>query len=214
MDAVYRRAGVKKLGVPDRAGLGGEWRISKDEMKINPIPFPDGEFGLIYADPPWRYQNLKSKARLIENNYPTMETEDICAMNIPSSPNCILFLWTTSPHLTAAIKVIKAWGFTYKTSAVWDKKVIGMGYYFRLQHELLLVAIKGEPGTPDPRSRRSSVLQCKRGKHSRKPDHFYEIIERMYPDARKLELFARQTRPGWSSWGNEVEGKQGVLNFR
>ena len=79
-----------------------------------------------------------------------------------------------------------------------------MGYYFRQQHELLLLAVRGEPPTPTPESRRASVIRSARGKHSEKPHEFYDLIEAMYPRASKVELFARNTRNGWSSWGNQV----------
>lgn len=176
--------------------------------------FPEGEFDLIYADPPWRYEHCKTDSRKIENQYPTMSLQEICQIEIPSFSDCILFLWATSPKLAESLEVIKSWGFVYRTCAVWDKKLIGMGYYFRQQHELLLVATKGQPGTPDPKHRISSIFQCKRGTHSRKPDHFYGIIERMYPDKKRLELFARQKRLGWSSWGNyESIDRQKTITF-
>ena len=102
------------------------------------------------------------------------------------------------------MQVIESWGFVYRTCAVWDKEKIGMGYYFRQQHELLLVATKGSPGTPEPQDRVSSVIRQTRGIHSAKPDIFYELLESMYPDSTKLELFSRRSRDGWSAWGNQT----------
>jgi N6-adenosine-specific RNA methylase IME4 len=167
-----------------------------------------GKFPVIYADPPWRYEFSKTENREIENHYPTMTLDDICAMDINdiSTDDSILFMWATSPKLEEAFKVIKAWGFSYVTCAVWDKEKIGMGYYFRQQHELLLVAKKGAIPAPIPSARVSSVLRFKRGDHSSKPEELYKIIEDMYPEYKKLELFCRTPREGWAVWGNQANG--------
>ncbi len=99
-----------------------------------------GKFAVIYADPPWAYDSSESDTRVIENHYPTMSLDDIRALDVPSvaHDDAILFLWTTSPKLQDAFDVLKSWGFDYRTCAVWDKEKIGMGYYFRQQHEILL----------------------------------------------------------------------------
>lgn len=167
---------------------------------------PEGPFDLIYADPPWRYRHCKTNSRRIENQYPTMTLTDIKDLPIDqiAADNSILFLWTTAPKVAEAVEVIAAWGFDYKTQAVWDKEIIGMGYYFRGQHEILMVATKGSPGAPPVAARVSSVIQERRGRHSKKPEQVYDLLEAMYPSFRKLELFARNTRSGWASWGNEV----------
>lgn len=164
----------------------------------------DVVFDLIYADPPWRYDFAADTGRAIENQYPTMDVDEICELDVPAADDCILFLWATSPKLIEAIDVLQAWGFEYITCAVWDKGKIGMGYYFRQQHELLLVGKKGDMPAPGPQSRVSSVIRVDSGKHSAKPHEVYDIIERMYPELDKVELFARNTREGWYSWGNQV----------
>lgn len=173
---------------------------------LDPPPLPEGKYSLIYADPPWRYEHAKTESRRIENQYPTMELEEICGLPVhqAAADDCVLFLWTTSPKLAESMKVIDAWGFEYRTCAIWDKEVIGMGYYFRQQHELLLVAARGQPGTPEAGDRVGSIIRKRRGEHSAKPVEFYELIESMYPHAVKLEMFARQSREGWHSWGNQV----------
>ena len=167
----------------------------KDNMK---------KYQVIYADPPWRYDFSKSNSRKIENQYPTMSIEEICNLKIPSDDNAVLYLWATAPKLIEALDVIKAWGFTYKTNAVWDKEKIGMGYWFRSQHELLLVATKGKFSPPDASLRISSVLKDKRTKHSKKPSQIRDYIASWYPDKDKVELFARETSVGWDVFGNEV----------
>ena len=163
----------------------------------------DRVFPVIYADPPWRYEHAVSESRAIENQYPTMELDAICALKPPATGDAILFLWATSPKLAEAMRVVADWGFVYRTCMVWDKLVIGMGYYARQRHELLLIATRGAPPAPAPGDRPDSVISIKRGEHSTKPTRFYEIIEAMYPELPKIELFARTPRDGWSRWGNQ-----------
>lgn len=134
-----------------------------------------------------------------------MALDEICALPVCdlSANDAVLFMWATSPKLEESLRVINAWGFKYKTCAVWDKKKIGMGYYFRQQHELLLVATKGNIPAPIVESRISSVVSIARNEHSKKPLEFYSYIEKMYPDFEKIELFCRSPQDGWSVWGNE-----------
>ena len=176
---------------------------AKEPMPVSDLAAP---FGVIYADPPWRYEYAIDRSDSIEAHYPTLSLEDICALPVEeiAEPDCVLFLWSPSPKLAEAISVIPAWGFSYRTCMVWDKETIGAGYYARQQHELLLIAIRGEPKTPLFDDRPVSVLRARRREHSRKPDEFYRIIERMYPLAKKVELFCRTPHPGWASWGDEV----------
>jgi N6-adenosine-specific RNA methylase IME4 len=169
-----------------------------------PQDWPEGEYGVILADPPWRYEHVETDSRAIENQYPTLSLDTICDYRIPAADDAVLLLWATSPKLAEAMRVVDAWGFTYRTCAVWDKEQIGMGYYFRQQHELLLVAAKGALPVPDPSARVSSMIRAPRGTHSAKPDVIYTIIEQMYPDIPRVELFSRTPRQGWTSWGNEV----------
>lgn len=107
-------------------------------------------YDIIYADPPWRYDHSFTDSRRIENNYPTMENEEIMALKIPSNKDSVLFLWATAPKLPEALKVMEAWGFNYRTHLIWDKNSIGMGYWFRNQHELLMVGLKGKFSAPPP----------------------------------------------------------------
>jgi N6-adenosine-specific RNA methylase IME4 len=176
-------------------------------------PLPDGKFSLIYADPPWRYEHVKTESRAIENQYPTMSLDEICALQVPAADDSVLFLWATSPKLAEAMRVIESWGFTYRTCAVWDKEQIGMGYYFRQQHELLLVAAKGQAPVPEPSTRMPSVFRSKRSAHSEKPTFIYGYLEAMYPEFGKsdrVELFTREEHPGWTQWSNEPHLVQAV----
>lgn len=167
-------------------------------------PFPDRTFEILYADPPWKYRFTETESRAIENQYPTMSLDEIKALHIPAEKDAVLFLWATAPKLAEAIEVLLAWGFDYRTCAVWDKEIIGMGYWFRVQHELLLIGVRGNFPAPRPPQRYPSVIREKRGKHSRKPEIVYTMIETMFPDSDYLELFARENnRKNWYAWGNE-----------
>ncbi len=176
--------------------------------------FPPGVFAVLYADPPWRYEgNLSERqSRGIEQQYDSMDVADIVALTDSSGHRvqdlateaAILFLWATSPKLQEALMVMDGWGFDYKTCAVWVKDRIGPGYTFRQRHELLLVGKRGSMPTPPQSTRPDSVIEAPRKKHSEKPEVVYELIERMYPDIPKVELFARNARPGWTAWGNEA----------
>jgi N6-adenosine-specific RNA methylase IME4 len=168
-----------------------------------PPPLPTGPFEVIYADPPWRLGNPDG-AHAPECHYPTMALEEIKALPVPAADDAVLFLWAVTGLLPEALEVIDCWGFTYKTHLVWVKPSIGPGIWLRNRHELLLVARRGSFGPPEGPDRVDSVLEAPRGRHSEKPRRVYELLERMYPHASKLELFARRTRPGWASWGKEV----------
>lgn len=162
-------------------------------------------YQIIYADPPWRYRHSATKSRQVENQYPTMELTDIQRIELPCEDNAVLYLWATAPKLEEALSVLNAWGFDYRTCLVWDKEIIGMGYWFRGQHELLLVGVKGYFSPPAQALRVSSVLRHRRERHSKKPNIVVDWIDNWYPDMSKLELFARNKRLGWDCWGNEVE---------
>lgn len=175
---------------------------AEDHKKENIPKLPNGKFDIILADPPWSYDiNTRGSP---DDHYAVMTNKQIQDLNVPAADNAILFLWATAPKLPEALKVIKEWGFKYRTGAVWIKDRIGTGYYFRGQHELLLVAEKGKMPVPQEKDRPSSVIQAPRLQHSQKPEIVYEIIESMYPNRSYIELFARKKRQGWSSWGNDI----------
>jgi len=181
--------------------------------KLLPPTLPKGIYNVIYADPPWRYDFSETESRSIEAHYESLELDEICyytdsegtAIQDKIADNAVLFLWATQPKIREALRVIEAWGFDYKTGAIWVKDKIGMGYYFREKHELILVAKKGELAVPEPENRPPSTIEAPRLQHSRKPECVYEIIERMYPGHKYMECFSRTVRPGWTGWGKEYE---------
>lgn len=165
-------------------------------------------FPVLLADPPWQYDdNTTDPTRVIENQYPTMPIEELCALPVGgvTTDDAILFLWVTSPLLAKGVRLIQAWGFAYQTSMVWVKDKIGMGYFARQRHELLLIATKGNVPKPAPADRPDSVIEAPRTEHSAKPDRAYELIERMYPTLPRMEMFCRAPREGWFAWGNQAQ---------
>jgi len=180
----------------------------KEEIARIPQQELDGKYNVFLADPPWRYDQTSSSIRgVADDHYPTMDIEAIKSLPISDMTldNAVLFLWTTTAMIKKAFDVIDAWGFDFKASMVWVKQHIGTGFYVRSKHEIVLIGIKGSflPMTMDIPE---SVFFAKKGEHSKKPEIIYEIIERMYPDQRYIEIFSRAVRHGWFSWGNEVEG--------
>jgi len=158
---------------------------------------------LILADPPWRYDFAQSDSRQIENQYPSATVDEIIGHRPDTEPDCVLFLWATVAKLPEALEVMRGWGFEYKTHAVWDKQKIGMGYWFRGQHELLLVGTKGKVSPPNEGNRPSSLFSEPRSKHSAKPECIYKWLESAFSSLEKKEMYCRNQREGWQAEGNE-----------
>lgn len=193
-----KKASEEKLSVKE---LREEIKLAEKQFEVQELP--SGRFDIIYCDPPWQYDFSKTSSRKIENHYPTMTLEELCSLSLPDiSKDCLLLMWTTAPKLKEALKVIESWGFEYKTHSVWDKQKIGMGYWFRGQHELLMVATKGNVNPPEPEFRLSSIYSEGRTNHSSKPVFYYDWIDKAFV-GNKIELFARNKRLGWEAWGNE-----------
>ncbi len=180
------------------------FKRSDDNTKER-LPLPEGQYDVILADPPWSYDiNIRGSP---DEHYAVMTDEEIQELQIPAADNAVLFLWATAPKLKEALTTMEKWGFQYKTHAVWAKNHIGTGYWFRGQTEDLLVGIKGKGlGVPEEKDRHSSLIVADIGKHSKKPDIVYQIIESMFPRRKYLELFGRGTRwdESWTIWGNEA----------
>jgi N6-adenosine-specific RNA methylase IME4 len=143
-------------------------------------------FGVIYVDFPWQFKAHSQKGirRSAERHYDTMTLDEIAAYPIANfaSPDCVLLMWATVPLLDKAIAVMRALGFTYKSGVVWDKTIAAFGFWFRNQHELLLLGTRGQPRAPLPPDRLPSVIAERRTVHSRKPEAAYQAIERMFPN--------------------------------
>lgn len=170
------------------------------------LSLPTKRYGVILADPEWRFEpwsRATGMDRAADNHYPTSVTEVIAARDVASvaAKDAVLFLWATGPMIREALMVMDAWGFTYKSQMIWGKPQIGTGYWFREQHELLLVGTRGSPVAPAMGTQPGSLLMADRTQHSAKPVEVYQIIERWYPNIPKIELNARAARSNWDSWG-------------
>lgn len=206
---------------------------AKRRQKKNPLPYlyptlPDKKYDIVYADPPWDYGGklqFDKSSRSAENidldrnifissavfKYPTLKLEQMVQIPIHQivKDDCLLFMWTTSPHLVHAIELGNSWGFAYRTVAfVWDKMVHNPGKYTLSNCELCLVFKRGRIPTPRGARNIQQLIRVPRGKHSEKPTEVLHAIEKMFPTQTHIELFARKKFPGWDVWGLEAPDKQ------
>lgn len=170
-------------------------------------------FGVILADPPWQFRlySEKGEEKSPQAHYSTMTIDDLARLPVRALANpdgCALVMWCTAPILGPAIDLLRAWGFRYSSAGAWAKRssadkgwAFGTGYRYRSAVEFWLLGTIGQP-RQTARNVRNLIVAPVR-EHSRKPDEMHEMIERQW-EGPYLELFARQRRPGWSSWGNEV----------
>lgn len=206
---------------------------AKRRTRQNTLPIlypelPNKKFDIIYADPPWHYNGKlqfdKSSKNLEQINlskkifissaafkYPTLKTSEL--MKIPiykiTKDDCLLFMWTTNPHLSQAIELGEAWGFEYKTVAfVWNKMNHNPGQYTLSNCELCLLFKHGK--IPKPRGARNvkQLIRSPRKEHSVKPIEVIHGIEKMFPSQKRIELFARKKTKGWSTWGLDMIEKK------
>jgi N6-adenosine-specific RNA methylase IME4 len=183
----------------------------ENEMKDVVIEKTDKKYRIFYADPPWKYNEVQHAnegnfhMKPLGIHYPSLSITELCDLPIKdlSEENAVLFLWVTSPLLEECFPLIKAWGFKYKTSMVWDKVKHNVGNYVSVRHELLLICTKGSC-TPDIKKLDDSVYSEERTEHSKKPEYFRNFIDKIYPKGDRIELFAREQWEGWDVWGNEV----------
>ncbi|WP_235889106.1 MT-A70 family methyltransferase [Maritimibacter alexandrii] len=193
---------------------------------------PGGGFGLIMADPPWRFENFSAKGegRNATAHYDCTPLDWIKGLPVSAlaADNCLLWLWATNPMLRDAFDVLDAWGFTYTTAGSWNKRTIhgksafGTGYVLRSSNEPFLIGKIGKPrATRRVRSviptyervdllagdwpASSITIEAVAREHSRKPDEAFAAAEALLPDVQRIELFSRQARPGWHVWGNQTD---------
>ena len=177
------------------------------EIAAEPPPLPDGRFRVIVADPPWKYDaRAEDPSHRAANPYPQMSLEDICTLPVidHAHDEAVLWLWTTNSHMRDAFSVLDAWGFRHRTILTWAKDRMGTGDWLRGQTEHCLMAVRGKPIVT--LSNQTTLLHAPMREHSRKPDEFYALVESLCPAPLngRLELFAREARPGWISAGAEV----------
>jgi len=182
--------------------------IQKAKPRPELIPLPEGKYSIIYADPPWKYHvgdqhSNEKQETVLGTHYPSMSIEELCELQIPSAENAALFMWATSPLVMSqeAFQVVNAWGFETKSCFVWDKVKHNVGHYNSVRHEFLLICIKGTMPHIDKLD--DSVVSIERTKHSEKPEYFRQLIDKMYPEGKRIELFARKKTDGWDTYGDD-----------
>ena len=188
-----------------KSRVAAKREVQRQEAIEKAGKLPIGKFRVLYTDPPWNYgDQLTKEYGPTQFHYPAQTIKELCALPIRecTAPDAVLFLWVTSPLLEESFAVINAWGFTYKSSFVWDKVKHNMGHYNSVRHEFLLICTRGSC-TPDNPKLFDSVQSVERTRHSAKPAEFREIIETLYPHGKRLELFAREKTKGWEVYGNE-----------
>lgn len=218
-----------KIAPKKNTGYAVYSKDTVERLKVNPLPslypnLPNEKFDIIYADPPWDYNgklqfdksskdkdNIDLSKKIFISSagfkYPTLKTSEM--KNIPiyeiAKDDCLLFMWTTNPHLSQAIELGSAWKFEYRTVAfVWDKMKHNPGKYTLSNCELCLLFKRGK--IPQPRGARNvqQLIRVPRTEHSAKPIEVLKAIEAMFPTQNRIELFARKKMDGWSVWGLDV----------
>ena len=213
--AAEQRRAVKAVVAGDaktltEAARAGAKRTEAAKLRAAPIPMPGGPFGVIVADPPWRYDLREDdESHRGKTDYGTMSIEEICALPVATiaKPDSVLWLWCTNAFLVqddAPIqRVLRAWGFAGVTLLTWDKERFGVGNRLRNSTEHCVLAVRGAPITEGGST--STLLREIRRQHSRKPESFWPLVERVCPDSARVELFSREPRNGWQVWGNQTE---------
>lgn len=188
-------------------------RFDKDKViesiRREPKPLPEGPFRVIAADWPWLYEKRQDDGtQRGQTPYPTTELtiEDGVKMGARIQEiayiDCVLWFWTTNAHMPVAHEIVAAWGFTHKTILTWKKTRLGTGDWLRGITEHCIMAVRGNP-TVDL-TNQTTFFEAPVREHSRKPEEFYALVEGLCPGS-KLELFARESRSGWSTWGGEKD---------
>ena len=174
-----------------------------EDIETGKVEMPKGKFEVIVIDPPWNYgTQFDAGGRRVANPYPEMKQEELLELDIPSSDDSIIFLWTTHKFIWNAKELLEKWGYTYRSILVWNKKMIGMGDLFRMQCEFCLVGLKGKPILNNNHTFRD-IFEESRRQHSRKPEVFYEMVNELCV-GRKLDFFSRANREGWEVFGNDA----------
>jgi len=199
-------AGEKKAGSLYRE-IKRKEHIKELKESIPELVEPTGEYGTIVVDPPWPYREYGNNEYDADGNradspYPEMSIKDIQAIKLPTSKNCILWLWTTNRFMHEAYHCLEAWGFEPKTILTWVKPNMGLGRWLRNQTEHCILAIKGAPIVD--LHNETTVLNAPNRGHSIKPDEFYALVDSLCIGS-KIDWFSRQGRPGWATFGT-MEG--------
>jgi N6-adenosine-specific RNA methylase IME4/anti-sigma28 factor (negative regulator of flagellin synthesis) len=180
----------------------------KQKIESENLVQPNKKYHVIAIDPPWAYSekggfssdDYDATSNRGAVDYPTMTVEQIAKIELPTADDCVIFLWTTHAFLRDSFELLDNWGFNYKATLVWDKVKMGLGRTIRMQVEFCLIGVKGNP-IINGSSERDIITEPRR-EHSRKPEAFYQMAERMCIGNR-LDFFSRQNRENWDHYGAE-----------
>jgi N6-adenosine-specific RNA methylase IME4 len=163
---------------------------------------------VILADPEWTFDVWSTAGTNRSPDYPTSTLDVIASRDVASmaAPDAVLMLWVTAPHHVAGngAAVMRAWGFEPKAEIIWDKVEVGTGFWFRNQHEILMIGVRGKVPAPAPGTQWPSIITSPKGAHSEKPDWQYDLAEDYFPGFKSIELNARRRHDGWDAWGFEA----------
>lgn len=196
---------ISELKIEARKQLIAEQR---EAIKNGTHNLPEGTYEVIVIDPPWEYGNVDEYApdyymSRVASPYPEMTLEQIKNIKIPSSDNCVLWLWTTHKYIFDCREILKEWGFRDVSIVTWVKDRMGIGKWLRSQTEYCIMAVKGKPTIN--LTNQTTVLMAKNVRHSEKPIEFYNMVDNLCI-GRKLDYFARDKKEGWDVYGCQVEG--------
>jgi N6-adenosine-specific RNA methylase IME4 len=177
----------------------------------------EGQYQCIVVDPPWFYR-LRNQDKTHRNriNYKPMHIQEILSLPVPDLSDrtgSVLWLWYTNNHMIEAAHCLQTWGFELKTILTWEKVTkdgtkthLGVGHWLRNSTEHCALAVRGNVKAFSGRTltNESTILHSPRREHSRKPENFYQLVDKLCPDITKLEMFARESRVGWDCWGDEA----------
>lgn len=201
---------LEKARVLSRSDLRKE--IQEEKFKQLPKPeIPQDKYEVIVIDPPWPYGTIYDpEYRRVGNPYPEMELDEIKdnalggkSIEDITTEDSVIWLWTTHKFLPSSFYLLEKWGFDYKLTMIWNKERMGMGYWLRCQAEFCLLGVKGKPNWILENER--DVLNIVRKEHSRKPDEFYEMVKRLSPNTKRIDIFSREKRDGFEQYGNEPD---------
>lgn len=193
------------LGAQQKLERAAKIQEQREGIEKGTLKLPEGLYEVIVIDPPWKYQedeNFDAEGFRGLTPYPTMTLEEIENIKLPTNKDCVLWLWTTHRFMRHSFKLLDSWGFEEKAILTWVKNKMGIGKWLRSKSEFCIMAVKGKPLIE--LTNQTTILEANVGDHSAKPQVFYDMVDKLCI-GRKLDYFARKTRNGWDSFGDEVK---------
>lgn len=211
-DSIFQADVVRRVRDENLKPTEALRQAKKELVPAHVARLPEGKYRVIYADPPWQYNDSRQTGDHRETtgaltHYADMSLEEMKELDVAAlaADDSVLLCWATFPLLEDALCLVKAWGFKYKTAFVWDKGHGAFGTYHDAEAELLFICTRGSC-TPDSTTKEKQVHRFARGRHSEKPEQWRGLIDRLWKHGPRIELFRRGTAPdGWSVWGAEAQ---------